>query len=243
MTPLWVISLFLSLTEIMTGIAVMQATGNVQVALTAFVITFPCIVSAAFFVVLWKRPYVFYPPTEFGPQTDVTKYVEAMRRVQSNEVQVREVIQEAIKATLESPQALERISVVSTSQAPEILKQLEHIRADLAREAISKAEESFVSVDTQRVTGRKSPSVFPFDESLTVNQFLDQVYFALEDGVPPYQYANIWMLRDAKSGREYREIGTRWARDNGRRSDTRLLKDVGIAGGAKLEVIRLREAV
>jgi hypothetical protein len=211
MTPLWVISLFLSLTEVMTGIAVMQATGNVQVALTAFVIAFPCIVSAAFFAVLWKRPYVFYSPTEFGPQTDVTKYVEAMRRVQSNEVQVREIIQESIKATLESPYALERITAVKASETSSGLKELTRLRDELSRAAISKVEESFVSVDTHLITGRKSASVFPYDDSLTINEFLDQVYFALEDSVPPFRYNDVWLLRDLVTGREYREMGAQWA--------------------------------
>ena len=36
MTPLWVISLFVSLTEVVAGIAVTQASGGVEVALTAF---------------------------------------------------------------------------------------------------------------------------------------------------------------------------------------------------------------
>ena len=79
MTPLWVIALFVSLTEVVTGIAVTQANGSVQVALTVFVIAFPVLVASAFFAVLWHRPYVFYPPTEFGAATDVEKFVGAMR--------------------------------------------------------------------------------------------------------------------------------------------------------------------
>jgi hypothetical protein len=77
LTPLWVISLFLSLTETVTAIAITQATGNVQAALTTFVIVFPLLVAAAFFAILWNRPYVFYPPTEFGGTTTVADYVRA----------------------------------------------------------------------------------------------------------------------------------------------------------------------
>ena len=62
--PLWVISLFVSLTEAVTGIAVTQAHGGVQGALTAFEIVFPLLVASAFFLILWNRPYVLYPPTE-----------------------------------------------------------------------------------------------------------------------------------------------------------------------------------
>lgn len=78
MTPLWVISLFVSLTEVVTGIAVTQASGVTQTALTMFVIAFPLLVAGAFFTILWNRPYVFYPPSEFASGVDVTKYIEAM---------------------------------------------------------------------------------------------------------------------------------------------------------------------
>jgi hypothetical protein len=78
MTPLWVISLFVSLTEIVTGIAVTKAAGGVQIALTAFVIAFPLLVASAFFIILWSRPFVFYPPTEFSGAVNVNDYVKAM---------------------------------------------------------------------------------------------------------------------------------------------------------------------
>lgn len=78
MTPLWVISLFVSLTEVVTGIAVTRAEGGIQIALTAFVIAFPLLVASAFFYILWSKPYVFYPPTEFSSGVDVNQYVSAM---------------------------------------------------------------------------------------------------------------------------------------------------------------------
>ena len=80
LTPLWVISLFVSLTEATLGIAAAKTDGGVQVALTAFVIVFPVLVAAAFFAVLWRKAYVFYPPSEYA-QVDVQKYVEAFRGV------------------------------------------------------------------------------------------------------------------------------------------------------------------
>lgn len=77
-TPLWVISLFLSLTEVVTGIALTKASGGVQVALIAFVLIFPLLVATAFFIILWFRPYVLYPPADFGGGADVTSFVRAM---------------------------------------------------------------------------------------------------------------------------------------------------------------------
>jgi hypothetical protein len=38
-TPLWIVSLFLTLTETVLGVAVIQTVGGVQIALTVFVLT------------------------------------------------------------------------------------------------------------------------------------------------------------------------------------------------------------
>jgi hypothetical protein len=78
LTPLWVISLFVSFTEAALGIAATKANGDVQLALTVFVISFPVLIAAAFFAILWWKAYVFYPPSEYA-QVDVQKYVEALR--------------------------------------------------------------------------------------------------------------------------------------------------------------------
>src|SRR5579884_3659757 len=63
-TPLWVVSLFVSLTETVLGVGVIHTSGGIQVALTTFMIVFALLVAAAFFLILGFRPYVFYPPTE-----------------------------------------------------------------------------------------------------------------------------------------------------------------------------------
>src|ERR1044071_4920386 len=79
-TPLWIVALFVSLTETVLGVAVTQTQGNIQVALTVFVLTFPLLIAGSFFGILWHKPYVFYPPTDFGEQTKVGEFVEAMQR-------------------------------------------------------------------------------------------------------------------------------------------------------------------
>lgn len=79
MTPLLVIASFVTLTEIVAGLAASKATGNVQLIFTLFAVLFPATVASAFFAVLWHRPYVLYGPTEFGKETDVGSFVGAMR--------------------------------------------------------------------------------------------------------------------------------------------------------------------
>jgi hypothetical protein len=40
--------------------------------------TFPVLVAVAFFTVLWARPYVFYPPSEYA-KVDIQKFVDALK--------------------------------------------------------------------------------------------------------------------------------------------------------------------
>lgn len=79
MTPLLVVGAFISLTEVVVGIAAAKTSGTVQNWLIGFVYVFPVLIAVAFFVTLWTRPFVFYTPGDFGATQDVSKYVEAMR--------------------------------------------------------------------------------------------------------------------------------------------------------------------
>lgn len=65
-TPLWIVAAFVTLTEAVLGFAVTQVEGGVQIALTIFVISFALLVAGAFFLILWHRPWVFYPPSEYA---------------------------------------------------------------------------------------------------------------------------------------------------------------------------------
>lgn len=78
-TPLVVIASFVTLTEAVVTLAITKADGTIQLILTLFAVLFPIGVGAAFFSILWNRPYVLYPPTEYGTGTDVEKYVGALR--------------------------------------------------------------------------------------------------------------------------------------------------------------------
>lgn len=85
LTPLWIISLFVSLTETALGFAASQTAGGIQIALTAFVITFPVLVAGAFFLILWYKPYAFYAPSEYG-QVDIEKFVGALSQTRFTKV-------------------------------------------------------------------------------------------------------------------------------------------------------------
>lgn len=78
LTPLWVISLFISLTETVLGMAVTKTTGGVQLMLAVFVIVFPVLIASAFFLLLWFRPHHLYAPSDYSTSPGVREYVEAV---------------------------------------------------------------------------------------------------------------------------------------------------------------------
>jgi hypothetical protein len=101
MTPLGIIAAFVTLTETVLGFVATQVTGGIQIAVTAFVITFATLVAAAFFLILWKRPWVFYSPSEYG-QMDPEKFMKA----QSNAPLMKEQVA-LVKSVEQNPADLD----------------------------------------------------------------------------------------------------------------------------------------
>ncbi len=65
-TPLGIIALFFTFTEIALVYAATQLEGSIQLLLIIFVVLFPLIVAGALFLILLFRPFVFYAPQEYG---------------------------------------------------------------------------------------------------------------------------------------------------------------------------------
>lgn len=241
-TPLWIIALFVSLTEVILGIATTQTTGGVQIALTVFVIFFPLLIAGGFFLILWNKPYVFYPPKEFGDQTDVQKYVEAMQqnRTAQDENKLYSDIQRTIQTTLLSKDIIASLTTtVSANASQKVKDEVEIILKNAAEKTLEKIKEkSFLEVDTRPLIKEFGAILnMPYSEYPTIKDFLDVVFFHITIEVPPYTYGETWLLKDVESGKIYDDIGLKWAKRFGIKADVRSLKEVGILPGMKLEVI------
>jgi hypothetical protein len=64
-TPLGLIAIFMALSEIVVTVGVIYTSGIVQLILTIFATLFPFGTAAAFFVILWKKHHVLYPPESY----------------------------------------------------------------------------------------------------------------------------------------------------------------------------------
>jgi hypothetical protein len=239
MTPLWVISIFVSLSEVVTGIAVTQATGGVQVALTAFVIAFPIAVAAAFFGILYSRPYVFYPPSEFGGATQVEQYVKAMQRVQLDEQRVLQLITQAVTSTLGAGETRAQLQRIASAPSADPQRAIGELVDGLARTAASKIEASTMTFDLHPLLGQERQLVVPFDPDEPTSQLLDRLWTAVSTRVKPFTFGKDWAIRDVETGMVSKQMGRTWARANGYKEDTRTIREVGFKPGKRFALIPL----
>jgi hypothetical protein len=227
-SPLWIIALFIALTEVVAGIAAIRTDEHIQLIFALFVCIFPLIVLGVFAVVLWKRPYSFYTPRDYTEHTSVSDFVRAFQgSIHERETIVATAVSQAVGAVLTSDAAAERGS------SPEEVGQA---IADATRQLIA---ESSIVVDVRRLyhdpVSEESVSI-PVDDDSTVQFLLNQIYWAISDVVAPFKYGEEWLL-EQPTGERLTDIGTARARRHGNDDDTRLLRDVGIRPGTRLVAV------
>jgi hypothetical protein len=243
LTPLWVISLFVSLTETVLGVAATQTSGGVQVTLIVFVVAFPLLIAAGFFAMLWFKPHHIYAPTEYGSQVSAREYMDAITQTQRkplDEDQLYANIQKTIHSTITSNEIVaeltEAVSRKADQQREEEITRILDAAANRAIETIT--EESFLTIDSRPLLGENGDIWrVPYDRFANISSLLNSIYFALKTHVPVFSYGDRWILQDANSGQVFMDMGKRWAEKNGMAWDERSLKAVGIMPGAKLDVI------
>lgn len=229
LNPLWIISLFLGLAEVTVGIAATQAAGWIQGLLAIFSVGFPCAVASAFFLVLWKRPFVLYAPKDYPDQPGLHDYARAVSAVADRSL-------ENVEASIRS--AFEQVTAHATEAGGE--------RSSLLDRAVELARDDFrqraVEVDLSDIHGSLAsiPLVVPVTDSTTVRDLLDNVYFAIADFVDAYTYNHRWTLQNTQTGHKYLDIGTGWAKQmRGEDHDGRLLTEAGIEPGTRLRALWL----
>jgi hypothetical protein len=238
LNPLWIIALFLSLVETVLGVAATQTGGGIQVALTAFAIGFPVLIAGAFFAILWDRPHVLYPPTEFGKGTDVTTFVNAMRRKPLEKQTLYTDMQNIIRDTLTSEQMRAALSDAVASSSQQIVEdRIRQVLNGAVNQTVEKIREvGFLTLDSRPLLGNKG-NVWrvPYDQYGSVSALLDDIWFSIGT-LPAFTYRTNWILRDPTSNSLFENMGTKWAEERGMETDSRSLEEVGIIPGMILEI-------
>ena len=231
-SPLAVISLFFGSVELCLAYSSGVSSGFIQIALLAFMALFATGIAATFFVFLWNRNWVFYPPSEFL-DVPVQDYVNAMR---DNGTRIKNIAADSVSRAFEDETLLRKLDLTKMREEQRE-GAVKDIVDELRTKAIQYVEKRVLRVDARPLKGRNAPQWDePYDPEMPVHRLLDRIWFQLQP-MAPNPYGAIWLLRDVPSGHVFDDIGTAWAKKVGAQRDERFVQDVGIIGGMTLEVV------
>jgi hypothetical protein len=149
-------------------------------------------------------------------------------------------IEKSIRASLASRDTVTEVTTAGGrgSSKKEISKLLASV-ADKTMEAIR--EEGFLTIDTRPLLSRRGEILqLPYDQIPSVSNLLDYVWSSMRSKIEAYSYGVKWVLRDAESGRVFKDAGRTWATKNTNTDfDDRALSAIGIKPGMKLEAVAL----
>lgn len=225
MSPLWVISLFVTLSEVVAGLAVTQATGGIQIALTVFVIAFPLYIATMFFVCLWKKHESLFPPGEIS-----TEYTQNMLRLREVVRQSQTVLKQR---EFEQDKMIEIVNKAVRVAVPE-----NDASKAATIEAVRQIDMECLTVDS-RIFSAPTGKVrkIPYNPLCTVSAFLNDIYFSLSTSVEAFTYGEQWVLRNMATN-QVLEGGKQWALRRGKSMDDRTLPQAGIESGTTFRVER-----
>ncbi|MFF7689657.1 hypothetical protein ACFZB6_26370 [Streptomyces syringium] len=229
LNPLWIISLFLTVSEAAAGAAATQTQGWLQAVLVLFSVIFPIGVASAFFAILVQRPYVLYAPKDYSKNPSVRDFVNALntsrnRSVENMEASIRSAIEEVIPKMLDAKMG-------AIGQDAIVAGVIESAREDFRHR--------FIEISYNQMDHDVASVQIPVGDDTLVQEFLNEAWSFAPEWVPPYTYGDRWVLIDQKKGHAYRRMGTAWARLHRKESDDRLLYSTGISAGDTLHAVPL----
>ncbi|MEU4295202.1 hypothetical protein AB0E63_43875 [Kribbella sp. NPDC026596] len=215
-SPLWIIALFIALSEVTAGVASITTDGAARLLFAIFAVAFPIGVFVVFVWLLTNHAPKLYPPREYSGEITPEMYAAGVSRNSRAEVHVYG------KAVAE----------LLVGQSDGTSGKREELADQFQQAVVS----SSVEVEIDAVAPERSPVLFPVDEDATVRELLDALYFAMAPHIRPFQYLESWALV-SEQGTVFDAIGTAWARKKRQSVDDRRLAEVGIFPGDKLRVI------
>lgn len=227
-SPLFIILLFIGSVEAGLSYSTGVTAGGLQVGLVIFMCAYLVGVTAIFFTFLWKRPWIFYPPTDF-PGVSAQDFIAAMRGSQSTSKIATENLSQVFDVFLQ------RLDAMDAAERENIQPLMNELREG----AIRSVETSVLHIDPSPLLGRHASGwEEPYDAEMPVEKFLRLVWLRLQP-FPPYEYGTAWILRNATSGKLYDDIGPlRATARTPEDPDPRLLPEIQLFGGITLEVVR-----
>jgi hypothetical protein len=223
-SPLWIIALFIALSEAVASIAAIATYGVSRLLFTYFATGFPLVVLTVFVWMLLKHPANLYSPGQYTEQTGIEAYVQALTRANRDQ---QEVITHAVAEAV--------VTAAETKSTP-VSANTNSLREQVIESIDRYVDRASITVDRRFIMEDAEPVQIPVTEKTTVGSLLDSIFFTISTVVEPFTYGSSWVLADEGS-ELLGDMGTKWAEQHGLTRDTRSLKEVGIKPGSRLLVV------
>lgn len=217
-SPLWIIALFIALSEATAGVAAIVTDGAARLIFACFAVAFPVAVFTAFVWLLVNHAPKLYAPGQYS--SDITPEAYRQGITMTTVASFGRAVAESVAPLLQQDHAEPAAAMLEA----------------VARRFEVAVAESSVTVSLDRLKPGADVLQIPVTERTTVGRLLDSIYNALAPVVKPHTYNQTWLLVDA-DGNEYTEMGTKWAERRNLPRDSRRITEVGIVPGSSLTVI------
>lgn len=220
-SPLWIIALFIALSEATAGVAAITTNGGARLIFACFAVSFPTVVFVVFVWLLIKHAPNLYAPGQYSKDITPEIYRTGIGISRAQSLFIGRAVAEAVVPLFRDHAD-------------------DHARGEVVEQVARKFEvavaESSVTVTLNRVKPGAELLQIPITEETTVDSLLDVIYFALAPAVRPFTYGQTWTLID-DHGNEYNDMGTPWARSRNLTRDTRPITQVGIVPAEHLTAV------
>ena len=232
--PLYVIGLFLGITQAGLAYVSGETSGCTQTSVLIFLGIYTVAVTTTFFVILWRRNWILYPPSEYGnikPQD----FVSAMQGVEFPAKNIAEHVRQDLDNRGSIGRKLTDVTnALPPKQRDTVVGLVDEIRSVVVR----RIEAAAILVDPSPLKGQAALRLeIAYDPIMSVSRLVDHLWWRIQP-FPPYPYGTMWALRDTTSGKVFSDIGPVWAEEHGKSEDDRPIQEVGIVGGMLFEVVR-----
>lgn len=217
-SPLWIIALFIALSEATAGVAAITTDGGARLIFACFAVSFPTVVFAVFVWLLIRHAPNLYAPGQYSKDITPEMYRTGIGISRADSLFIGRAVGEAV-VPLFGGNADKNAHGAVVEQ--------------VARQFEVAVAESSVTVSLDRLKPGAELLQLPITEETTVDSLLDFIYFALAPVVKPFTYGQAWTLID-DHGNEYTDMGTVWARSRNLPRDARPIAEVGIVPGEHL---------
>lgn len=219
-SPLWVIALFIALSEATAGVAAITTNGTTRLIFACFAVAFPTVVFGVFVWLLVKYAPNLYAPRQYSKEITPEIYSVGISRADS--ILLGRAVAETVVPLLGGD---------AQGEAHDAAVE------QVARRFEAAVKESSVTVSLDQLKPGETLQI-PVTRETKLQWLLDRIYESLYPVVKPVTYGLSWILID-EDGTEYTDMGRSWAMQRNIERDPRAIAAVGIFPGSHLAAVAM----